>query len=639
MSNIANLKFDNLALRVLPVDSETENYVRQVTGSCFSRVFPTPVESPAVVCYSESALGLIDLTGEDANSEEYTEYFSGNKILPGSETAAHCYCGHQFGIFAGQLGDGAAVYLGEVINKSKERWEIQLKGSGKTPFSRHADGRKVLRSSIREFLGSEAMHHLGIPSTRAGSCVTSETLVERDIFYNGNPVNEKCTIILRLAPTFLRFGSFEIFKLPDSESGRKGPSVGRTDVLHRMLKYTIQTFFPQIWEKHSEERQTAYLEFFKEVIRQTARLVSQWQCVGWCHGVLNTDNMSIVGLTIDYGPFGFLDRYDPDFICNSSDKGGRYAFNKQPEICQWNLRKLAQAIQGAIPLTSTEPCLSLFEEEYETHYHDKMRKKFGFLEKDGPRDIEIMEAFLDTMQQTGADFTNSFRCLSRISLPGSANFDDKLSEVQSYLLSQCCSLEEHTAAYQPKLDPRELQMIVVLMQTNPALLPAIGYSYETLARELKNAEKLEEIKQLTPQTKLEKDTVLWTKWLKSYTERLKQEVAPDLDSANQKRVEVMNANNPRFILRNYIAQNAIEAAEQGDFQEVKRVLRLLENPYCDSVELGDLSGGSKDGASAAAAADDDAGQASGAQKGLICSYTGQAYDSRPPTWAQGLHVT
>jgi uncharacterized protein YdiU (UPF0061 family) len=314
MTTLEKLNFDNLVLRVLPIDTVKENYVRTVNGACFSLVKPTPVDDPEMVAFSLPALELLDLDEEQAKRKVMAEYFSGNELLPGSETAAHCYCGHQFGNFAGQLGDGAAIYLGEVINKKQERWEIQLKGAGLTPFSRTADGRKVLRSTIREFLCSEAMHHLGIPTTRAGTCVTSNTKVIRDIFYSGNPIHEKATVVLRIAPSFIRFGSFEIFKTMDPQTGRRGPSLGRRDMLETLTQYVIKTIYPQIWESFSGDLENAYLEFYKEVVLRTARLVAKWQSVGWCHGVLNTDNMSIVGVTIDYGPYGFMDAFDPGYI-------------------------------------------------------------------------------------------------------------------------------------------------------------------------------------------------------------------------------------------------------------------------------------------------------------------------------------
>ncbi|GFR27508.1 protein adenylyltransferase SelO-1, mitochondrial [Trichonephila clavata] len=317
MSKLKLLNFDNLAISRLPMDPEERNYVRSVNAACFSKVMPTPVENPKLVAYSSSALSLLDLSVEESELEDITEYFSGNKILHGSEPAAHCYCGHQFGYFSGQLGDGAAIYLGEVINARNERWEIQLKGAGLTPYSRTADGRKVLRSSVREFLCSEAMHFLGIPTTRAGTCITSDSKVIRDIFYDNHPKEEYCSIVLRIAPTFIRFGSFEIFKTLDPITGRVGPSVGRYEILYSLLDYVIETFYPEIHVKSNDLIQK-YSAFFEEVVLRTARLVALWQCVGFCHGVLNTDNMSILGLTIDYGPFGFLDIYDPNHVCNAS---------------------------------------------------------------------------------------------------------------------------------------------------------------------------------------------------------------------------------------------------------------------------------------------------------------------------------
>ncbi|XP_050405227.2 protein adenylyltransferase SelO, mitochondrial-like [Patella vulgata] len=300
MAKLETLNFDNLALRSLPIDPNKEIRPRQVSGACFSKVKPIPVKNPVLVAYSASAMELLDLSQEELDRTDFAEYFSGNKLLPRSDPAAHCYCGHQFGYFSGQLGDGATMYLGEVVNKKSERWEIQFKGAGLTPYSRTADGRKVLRSSIREFLCSEAIHHLGIPTTRAGTCITSDSKVIRDIFYDGHPIEERCTIILRIAPTFIRFGSFEIFKPMDPETGRAGPSVGRKDVLVQLLDYTAKTFYPEIWSEYESDKQKVYIEMYKEIIRRTARLVVEWQAVGWCHGVLNTDNMSILGLTIDY---------------------------------------------------------------------------------------------------------------------------------------------------------------------------------------------------------------------------------------------------------------------------------------------------------------------------------------------------
>ncbi|XP_022088573.1 selenoprotein O-like isoform X1 [Acanthaster planci] len=649
MAKLESLNFDNLALRSLPIDPETENFTRSVKGACFSRTSPDPVVNPEMVAVSLPALHLLDLDEKECDRSEFAQYFSGNKLLPGAEVAAHCYCGHQFGYFSGQLGDGAAMYLGEVINSAGERWEIQLKGAGPTPYSRQSDGRKVLRSTIREFLCSEAMHHLGIPSTRAGSCVTSDTKIVRDVFYSGNPIRERVTLVLRIAPTFFRFGSFEIFKPVDRMTGRGGPSVGRKDVLEQMLEYVIKTFFPEIYEQQKDNAQERYLAFYREVIKLTAQLVARWQCVGFCHGVLNTDNMSILGLTIDYGPYGFLDAYNPDHICNTSDDGGRYTYIKQPAICRWNLEKFAEAIQMALPVDLSKAELGLYDEEFDKCYMRQMRNKLGLLRKELPEDKALVESFLDTMLQTQADFTNSFRCLSRLRLPGfpdSETSGDNDDAVMMYLLAQCSTAEEMKKSMTPRMDARELQMMMMLMQMNPDLLAQLGGGHRRLIQELERMEKAKEMKNLTQEEKTKTDRAKWEAWLDSYRKRLiKETEGLDSESAlgefNQKRVKTMNASNPRFILRNYIAQNAIEAAEKGDFTEVQRVLKLLETPYSDTVDLGSLA--TKQSTSSATT-DEDAGASSSVgscQPAVtpIKSCAGLAYDSRPPQWASELRVT
>jgi uncharacterized protein YdiU (UPF0061 family) len=285
MRRIEELVFDNRALRELPVDPERRNFTREVRGACFSLVEPTPVKNPQLVCYSPDVLRWIELDEAETRRPDFAEYFSGNKLLPGARPAAHCYCGHQFGHFSGQLGDGATMYLGEIMTSTGERVEIQFKGAGQTPYSRRADGRKVLRSSIREFLCSEAHHYLGIPTTRAGTIVTSDSRVTRDIFYDGNAIDERATIITRLAPTFIRFGSFEIAKGTDSITGRAGPSAGRTEIIGQLLDYTMNSFYKKECEGLAT-REDKCIAFFRELTKRTAILVAKWQAVGWCHGVL-----------------------------------------------------------------------------------------------------------------------------------------------------------------------------------------------------------------------------------------------------------------------------------------------------------------------------------------------------------------
>ena len=575
-SVMETLTFDNRALKKLPIDNDKLNYVRTVSGACFSLVKPTPVENPILVAHSTEALSLLGIDQSKESVEKFVEYFSGNALLPGSQPAAHCYCGHQFGYFSGQLGDGAAMYLGEVINGSGQRWELQLKGAGKTPYSRTADGRKVLRSSIREFLCSEAMHHLGVPTTRAGSCVTSDSRVVRDIFYSGNPIEERCTIISRIAPTFIRFGSFEIFKTRDAQTARQGPSLGRQDVKQQLVEYCISTFFPGIHAKEISLLEKTR-EFFREVVLSTALLVSHWQTVGFCHGVLNTDNMSILGLTIDYGPFGFMDHYNPDFICNGSDDGGRYTFDSQPEICGWNLRKLAEALDPILPLSAGQQIIEEYMPAFEREYLSRMRRKLG-LQQEQEGDSQLVRALMDTMQKTYADFTNTFRNLNLILVPGVDGFEASKTACLDKLLSQCSTIEELKKVSTSKMDPQQIQLILQLMQQSPQFADARMVS--KVKSELDKLNSQQDLEKKSQGQKSEKDRSLWSAWLDEYAQRLSLEAAGgDPVSVNSSRITVMNRSNPVIVLRNYVAQAAIEAAEKGDYSEVNRVLELLKRPF------------------------------------------------------------
>lgn len=480
---------------------------------------------------------------------------------------------------------------------------------------RQADGRKVLRSSIREFLCSEAMFHLGIPTTRAGACVVSQSTVVRDVLYDGNPRPEKCAVVLRIAPTFLRFGSFEIFKPADELTGRAGPSVGRNDIRVQMLDYVISSFYPETQAAHAGDSVQRHAAFFREVTRRTAQLVAEWQCVGFCHGVLNTDNMSVVGLTIDYGPFGFLDRYDPDHVCNASDTAGRYAYSKQPEVCKWNLQKLAEALDPALPLELGEAILAEeFDAEFRRYYLQKMRKKLGLVRAELEEDGALVAKLLETMHLTGADFTNTFYLLS--SFPAGPESPD-LAEFLATLTAQCASLEELRLAFRPQMDPRQLSMMLMLAQSNPQLLALIG-TRASLTRELERVEQQSRLEQLSQEELHSRNRSHWADWLRDYKARLEKdrEGAEDAAAAawQAEHVRVMHANNPKYVLRNYIAQNAIEAAENGDFSEVRRVLKLLETPYHREGE-------------AAEPAEPEAAE------GRL------SYSSKPPLWAAELCVT
>ncbi|KAF5926051.1 hypothetical protein HPG69_016758, partial [Diceros bicornis minor] len=613
---LAGLRFDNRALRALPVETPppdpegAPSTPRPVPGACFSRVRPAPLRQPRLVALSEPALALLGLgappaaaAAREAREAEAALFFSGNALLPGAEPAAHCYCGHQFGQFAGQLGDGAAMYLGEVCTAAGERWELQLKGAGPTPFSRQADGRKVLRSSIREFLCSEAMFHLGIPTTRAGACVTSQSTVIRDVFYDGNPKYEKCTVVLRIASTFLRFGSFEIFKSADEHTGRAGPSVGRNDIRVQMLDYVIGSFYPEIQASHGSDTVQRNAAFFREVTRRTARMVAEWQCVGFCHGVLNTDNMSIVGLTIDYGPFGFLDRYDPDHVCNASDSAGRYAYSKQPEVCKWNLQKLAEALEPELPRELGEAILAEeFDAEFHRHYLQKMRKKLGLVGAEREEDGVLVAKLLETMHLTGADFTNTFYLLSSFPVgPESLG----LTEFLAALTTQCASLEELRLAFRPQMDPRQLSMMLMLAQSNPQLFALIG-TQANVTKELERVEQQSRLEQLSPAELLSRNRGHWADWLQEYRARLEEdrEGAGDPDTWQAERVHIMHANNPKY---------------------VRRVLKLLEDPYHREGEAAEVP---------EAAEPEGAGEGASRAAGRRRSYS-----SKPPLWAAELCVT
>ncbi|KAG2469110.1 SELO protein, partial [Polypterus senegalus] len=642
-SVLDKLSFDNVALRRLPLDTSDEQGSRIVHGACFSRVRLQPVLGPRLVALSGHALSMLGLDADAVRQDLLApEYLSGSRLLPGSEPAAHCYCGHQFGQFAGQLGDGAVCYLGEVLAPSTEgvgvpnptgRWEIQLKGSGLTPYSRHADGRKVLRSSVREFLASEALFHLGIPTTRAGSCVTSDSRVLRDVYYDGQVSNERCTVVLRIAPSFIRFGSFEIFKAEDEMTGRQGPSAGLDDLRTQLLDYVIDTFYPELQQAHPDDRVQRNSAFFREVVQRTARLVALWQCMGFCHGVLNTDNMSILGLTIDYGPYGFMDRFDPDFICNASDTGGRYSYRAQPSVCRWNLLKLAEALVPDLPLEASRAVLDEFDAEFDDCYLTIMRKKLGLLRQQVPEDKMLVTQLLETMHNTGSDFTNTFRLLSGIS---HSYLGDTEEDVLQNIVNQCASLEELKVAHRPRMEPRELSMMLTLAQANPVLFQFLN-SRKPVMQELERVERYRELSQQSESDYLDKQRALWVKWLDKYRNRLSMEVegATDIEALATERLNIMKSSNPRVVLRNYIAQNAIDAAERGDYSEVNRVLRVLENPFSDEVNILD------DIYSTDRTVDESAEQmaSEGTAEEGSPSRAFVPYDSKPPSWAVELCVT
>lgn len=497
------LTFDNRFTRELPADPEIGNARRQVSRACYSRVQPTKVAQPQLVAYAWEVAKELGFSRAFCESDDFPHIFSGNRVLDGMDPYAMCYGGHQFGNWAGQLGDGRAINLGEIIGLTGKRWVVQLKGAGLTPYSRSADGLAVLRSSIREFLCSEAMYHLGVPTTRALSLVSTGEHVIRDMFYDGNPKPEPGAVVCRVAPSFVRFGNFQIFA-----------ARGEIDVLQRLVDYTIHTDFPHL----GEPSRATYLAWFEEVCRTTAQMIVHWLRVGFVHGVMNTDNMSILGLTIDYGPYGWLENYDPNWTPNTTDAAShRYAFGKQPQIAHWNLVQLANALHPLIE--QTEPlveALNSYGQEFESCWQATMAHKLGLQAFKPDLDDGLITGLLEILQLAETDMTIFYRRLASLELdtqPGDRIDDATLIE--------------------PLLDAYYVP------------------------------------EQLTPET-----TARIAAWLRRYHDRVMEDGTDD-----ETRRKRMNTVNPKYVLRNYLAQLAIDKAEQGDPSMVHDLLELLRHPY------------------------------------------------------------
>jgi serine/tyrosine/threonine adenylyltransferase len=465
MRTIEQLTFDNTYAR-LP-----EHF--------YAKLNPTPFESrPTLVHANPAAARLLDLDPEEFRRPEFAAVFGGSLLIPGMDPLAMLYSGHQFGVYVPQLGDGRAILLGEVTNGRGERWDLHLKGAGLTPFSRDGDGRAVLRSTIREYLCSEAMDGLGIPTTRALCIVGSQ-----DRVYRERP--ETGATLVRMAPSHVRFGTFEVFYYRRQH-----------DHLRQLADYVIDQHFA-----HLREAPEKYARFFAEVVERTATLIARWQAVGWAHGVMNTDNMSILGLTLDYGPFGFMDDYDAGFICNHSDHNGRYAFNQQPYIGLWNLSCLAQALLPLAEQAALKAALDTYMPLFEQDYRARMRAKLGW-EQAHPEDEGLIRDFLGLLQGSHADFTIVFRELSTFSSDAGATN---------------ARLREHF------LNPSRFD-----------------------------------------------------EWAARYRDRLLREQSRDKERAAR-----MDRVNPKYVLRNYLAQHAIEKAQEQDFSEIDRLFGLLQHPFSD----------------------------------------------------------
>jgi len=454
----------------------------------FSQVDPQPLENAHLASLNVDVVKLLELEGIDFSDPAQLAHFSGETLHPDMSPIAQCYAGHQFGQFVPRLGDGRAIMLGELETEQNGKWDLQIKGSGPTPYSRNADGRAVLRSTIREYLCSEAMHNLGIPSSRALCIIGSDEEVYREQIEPG-------AMLLRVAPSHVRFGSFEYFYYSN-----------RHEHIQTLADYVINSSFPELID--AENR---YIKLLADVINRTAKMLARWQAVGFSHGVMNSDNMSILGITIDYGPYGFMDAYEPGYVCNHSDHQGRYAFDQQPSIGLFNLSCLAQALlplfaddaEEAANLARAE--LERYQAIYVEEYAQLMRNKLGFtLQRD--EDQSIMLSLLDLMAEDKVDYTILFRQLASFS-----------------------TLEtQYNAPLRDMFIQREA----------------------------------------------------FDDWAVTYAARLEHE-----PSSDAQRATAMKQVNPKYILRNYMAESAIRKAEdKKDYTEIDRLLALLRKPFDEQPE-------------------------------------------------------
>jgi len=489
-----NLNLKHTFTEELPSDSILENTRRQVKEACFSYVTPKQAKNPEILHISNEMAADLGLSENDLSTQLFSKVFTGNEVLPNSKPYAMCYGGHQFGHWAGQLGDGRAINLFEVEHNNKQ-WSVQLKGAGETPYSRSADGLAVLRSSIREYLCSEAMFHLGIPTTRALSLALSGDDVLRDMLYDGNSADEKGAIVSRISPSFLRFGSYEIFAArQDSKT------------LKVLVDYTIKHHFSHLGTPSKE----TYIKFFAEVSERTLQMIIHWQRVGFVHGVMNTDNMSILGLTIDYGPYGWLEGFDFGWTPNTTDsQHKRYRYGNQPNIGLWNLYQLANAIYPLIEETEPlEAILERYKSDFETESLHMMKSKLG-IETIEDSDHLLIEALENALLLTETDMTIFFRSLSNFKKGDSKRGLDIVKDA-FYL-------------------PNEVS--------------------DKIAQQ-------------------------WRDWFEQYNSRLEKESLSDAERQSK-----MNAVNPKYVLRNYMAQLAIDDANKGDYKLIDELFQLLKLPY------------------------------------------------------------
>lgn len=489
-------KFDTLFTQSLVADSVIENYIRSVPNAHFSFVTPKKVTAPKLLHIATETADLLGLNSAFLASETFNNIFSGNEIGTNSKPYAMNYAGHQFGQWAGQLGDGRAINLGEING-----WAVQLKGAGPTPYSRRGDGFAVLRSSIREHLCSEAMYHLGVPTTRSLALLETGEQVVRDVLYDGNPALEKGAIVCRVAPSFIRFGNFELFSAQND-----------LENLKKLTDFVISTYFSAI----TDNGKTKYLQFFKHVCESTQQLIIEWQRVGFVHGVMNTDNMSIHGITIDYGPYGWLEDYNPDWTPNTTDhQHKRYRFGNQGDIALWNLYQLANALYPLIEdAAALETILHDFATSYSLAYTKMMCQKLGLAEI-LENDEDLVNQLTSNLALQETDMTIFFRLLSTI------RQEETAEEAYDKITPSFYSLEQTTE--------------------------------NTLKK--------------------------WHTWFVNYLNRLQINKVTD-----KHRKKAMDRVNPKYVLRNYMAQLAIEEVEKGNLDLLNELHALLKKPYDEQPE-------------------------------------------------------
>ena len=518
-----NITFNNKFRKNLPLDPINETYPRQVEHAAYSNAQPVNVTQPQTIIVATEVAEIFNFSKAFVESDDFAQVFTGNKLIEGMEPYAMCYGGFQFGNWAGQLGDGRAINLGEVETKHNGLQTLQLKGAGPTPYSRTADGFAVLRSSVREFLCSEAMYHLGIPTTRALSlCLTGEHVV-RDMMYDGNAKPELGAVVCRVSTSFMRFGSFQL------------PAMRRDlELLTQMVNYSITQDFPSLINDDGNIDKAAYLAWFDQICDSTSDLITHWMRVGFVHGVMNTDNLSIIGETIDFGPYGWIDNFDVNWTPNTTDsQHRRYRFGAQGDVSLWNLCQLANAI---IPLIGSseelQTKLDTYSKVYEFKWHQMMISKLGLssdatLQTIDQNEILLFKNLEILLSEIETDMTIFYRLLASLHLKSEVKKDSTSTEFTS---------EQLVNHFMP-----------------------CYYEHEQITESYSKN--------------------LFT-WITQYKERFEAETYNDIV-----RTSNMNKVNPKYVLRNYLSQQAIEKAEKGDFSEIKLLHELLKKPYEEQPEF------------------------------------------------------